>query len=119
LGISGGYGINGTGIDGGSDVVPFVSIGFKREFGVIWNVPLCSVSYMKTLEGIQVACSDNSLSYAEVYHYHNTIFYRIEETDTQRGNGVGPAMLELVLPCGVCPTFQFRSFVPIRRESSN
>ena len=94
------------------------SIGFKRDLGLIWNFPLCSIGYLRNPAGIQVACSDNSLSYAEVYHYQNTVFYRIGETDEQR-NGSGPAMQNIVLPSRAKPVFRFRSFVPIKSESSN
>jgi hypothetical protein len=95
------------------------AIGFKKDVGVIWNFPLCIVRDLTSPAGIQVACSDNDISYAEVYHYRNTVFYRIEKDTEQAPNGGGPAMQSIALPCGVEPVFRFRSFEPVERESSN
>jgi len=94
-------------------------IGFKKNLGVIWDFPQCSVTHLPAPVGIEIACSGNSLSYAQVYHYGRAVFYRIEEASDQRREGRGPAMQEVSLPSGTRPVFRFRSFAPLNGESPN
>ncbi|MGC4068878.1 MAG: hypothetical protein QM784_30390 [Polyangiaceae bacterium] len=89
------------------------SIGIKKRLGHIWNFPLCNATRTTSPEGIQVDCSDSNQSKTQIYAYRNTVFYRIAETDEEASNGVGLAMQQVELPCGMLPDFRFRSYIPI------